>query len=305
MSDKAKLLVALGLVYIVWGSTFLGVKFAIQSLPPMFVAGLRFFAGGLFLSIFILIKNKKIPSLKQTRNAAFIGLLLSGIGNCAIAFSLQFLPSGLVALLAAMLPVWMILLDILFFSHQKPGIISLIGLSLGLVGMIYLLNPGKNLENREISLYPAFIVFIGSIAWAFGSLKSPYLELPKSLVSTAIQMFVGGCFSMIMSFIFEDNQIKALQNMPSQTYLALAYLIIIGSYVGYTAYVWLINNAPPQLTATYAYVNPIVALFLGWIFLDEKLSSRTIFASGIILVGVILMTLGRKKTSKVVDFENT
>lgn len=271
----------------------------------MFVAGLRFLVGGFFLCLFIVIKTKQLPSWQQTRNAAFIGVLLSGVGNCAIAFSLQFLPSGLVALLAAMLPIWMILLDVLFFSHQKPSFISLIGLTLGLAGMIYLLNPSKNLENQEISLYPALFVFIGSIAWAFGSLKSPYLVLPKSLVSTAIQMFVGGCFSMIMSFIFESHQIEALQHMPTKTYLALAYLILIGSYVGYTAYVWLINNAPPQLTATYAYVNPIVALFLGWVFLDEQLSTRTIFASGIILMGVILMTFGRKKTSKVIDFENT
>lgn len=301
MSQKTKIFIALGVVYIVWGSTYLGVKYAIVVLPPMLVSCTRFLIGGTFLFIFTLLRGEGFPSMKHIRNAAFIGVLLSGVGNCAVAYALRFMPSGLVALLVATLPAWMILLDFLFFSNQKPTLVGSIGLVLGLVGMAFLLNPAQQIGQREVSLWPALVVFGGSVAWAFGSLKSPYLSLPRSLQSTAIQMIVGGCFSLSMSLIFEKNQLQALQSMTQQTYLAMIYLVIVGSYVGYTAYVWLINNAPPQLTATYAYVNPVVAIFLGWIFLDERLTSRSLTASAIILAGVILMTLGRRKKAKEID----
>jgi len=298
MSYKTKLIIALGLVYVVWGSTFLGMKFAIQVLPPMMVSCLRFFTGGIFLFLFTLLRGYKLPTMKEAQNAAFIGLLLSGIGNCVVAFALQFMPSGLVALLVATLPAWMIMLDYWLFSKTKPTAIGLVGLLVGLVGMVYLLNPTQ-IGQREVAIFPALLVFAGSVAWAYGSLKSPYLSLPKPLQSTAIQMTAGGSFSLLMSFLFEKNQLQAFQSMTQQTYLAMLYLIIIGSYVGYSAYLWLINNAPPQLTATYAYINPVVAIFLGWLFIDERLTARSLTASAIILLGVILMTLGRRKDASV------
>jgi drug/metabolite transporter (DMT)-like permease len=301
MSQKTKVFIALGVVYVVWGSTYLGVKYAIHVLPPMLVSCTRFLIGGSLLFLFTLIKGQGLPSWQQTRNAAFIGVLLSGVGNCAVAYALQFMPSGLVALLVATLPVWMIFLDFLLFSNQKPAFIAIVGLVLGLFGLVFLLNPLQQIGEKEIALFPAIIVFAGSVAWAFGSLKSPYLKLPNSLQSTAIQMLVGGCFSLLMSLIFEKNQLHALQSMTQETYIAMIYLVIIGSYVGYTAYVWLINNAPPQLTATYAYVNPVVAIFLGWIFLNEHLTPRSMGASAIILAGVVMMTLGRRKKPKMVE----
>lgn len=301
MSQKTKILIALGIVYIVWGSTYLGVKFALDSLPPLLISCTRFLLGGSLLFLFTLLRGQGLPTLQQARNAAFIGVLLSGVGNCAVAYALLLMPSGLVALLVATLPAWMILLDFLFFSNEKPSFIGTIGLVLGLVGMAVLLNPTQQIGQREVALFPAFIVFLGSIAWAFGSLKSPYLVLPKSLQSTAIQMVVGGCFSLTMSIIFEKDQIHSLLNMSNSTFWAMVYLILIGSYVGYTAYVWLINNAPPQLTATYAYVNPVVAIFLGWIFINERLTSRSMLASAIILAGVAMMTLGRKRKPHEVD----
>ncbi len=301
MSQKTKVFIALGLVYVVWGSTFLGVKYVLNDLPPMLASCTRFLVGGTILFLFTLLRGQGVPSLKEARNAALIGVLLSGVGNCVVAYALQFMPSGLVALLVATLPAWTILLDYLLFSKQKPTIIAFIGLVLGLVGMGVLLNPTQQIGQREVALFPALLVFVGSVAWAFGSLKSPYLTLPKPLQSTAIQMIVGGCFSLLMSLIFEQNQLLAYQNMTTETYWAMLYLIMIGSYVGFTAYVWLINNAPPQLTATYAYVNPVVAIFLGWIFLNERLTPRSMAASTIILTGVVMMTLGRSKKPKTAE----
>ena len=306
MSYKTKLIIALGLVYVVWGSTFLGMKYAIEVLPPMMVSCLRFLTGGLLLFIFTLWKGYGIPPMSQIRGAVLVGIMLSGIGNCTVAFALRFMPSGLVALLVATLPAWMIMLDFWFFSKTKPTLIGLIGLIVGLFGMVYLLditNPA-NTANREVAIFPALLVFAGSVAWAYGSLKSPYLSLPRPLQSTAIQMIAGGVFSLTMSLIFEDNHVQAIKNMTFETYMAVIYLIVIGSYVGYSAYLWLINNAPPQLTATYAYINPVVAFFLGWIFKGELLTTRSLIASAIVLIGVILMTIGRRKnSSKTVPIE--
>lgn len=291
---KTQLIISLVLVYFIWGSTFLAVKYAIVELPAMLLSGIRFFVGGIILFVFTILQGKGFPSQKQWLGAGLVGLLLSGIGNSAVANALNFMPSGLVALLVATLPAWMIILDFFFFSRKKPHFIAIIGLFLGFVGMGYLLYPSlvkSKVESADVLIFPSILVFIGSIAWAWGSLLSPNLQKPKSpLQSTSIQMIVGGIFSLILSYFIESNQLEMIKNMSFQTYKAMAYLIFIGSFVGYTAYVWLINNAPAQITATYAYVNPIVAIVLGWIFLDEELTMNSYIASGIILLGVILMT---------------
>lgn len=297
-SSSVKLWVNLLLVYIVWGSTFLGVRYAIEVLPPLMTNTIRFLIGGTIFFVFTLLKGYGIPSLKQWLSAAWVGVLLSGIGNCAVAYAIGFMPTGLVALLVATLPGWMVGLDYYFFAKQKPSWITVVGLGLGLVGMYILLNPLGQLSNREIPLFPAFLVFIGSITWAWGSLQSPYLEMPPRMQTTAIQMLGGGVFSLILSLLLEPTGVAALSKIDDRTYAALAYLIIMGSFVGYSAYVWLLHHAPPTLTATYAYVNPVVAVILGWIFVNEKLSNRSLIASLVVLVGVVLISVGRKVSVK-------
>lgn len=290
-----KIFANLAIVYVVWGSTFLGVRYAIEVLPPLLASSIRFLLGGAILFVFTLLRGYVLPTFKQWRSAAWVGLLLSGIGNSAVAYALKFMPTGLVALLVATLPVWMVVLDYLFFSKQKPAILTTFGLVVGLFGMYILLNPTASLNRQEVVLWPALLVFLGSIAWAWGSIQSPYLSMPPQIQSTAIQMLAGGVFALTASLLVEPNGMATLSKMTTQTYLALTYLICIGSFVGYSAYVWLINHATPSLTATYAYVNPVVAMILGWFLLNETLSSRTLVASSIILGGVVLITLGQKK----------
>jgi drug/metabolite transporter (DMT)-like permease len=294
-SSSVKLWVNLLLVYVIWGSTFLGVRYATEVLPPLMTNAVRFLVGGVLFFIFTLFRGYKIPPLKQWLSAAWVGVLLNGMGGCAVAYAIGFMPSGLVALLVATLPGWMIGLDYYFFAKQKPSWITVLGLGVGLVGMYILLNPWGQLSNREIPLLPAFLVFIGSITWAWGSLQSPYLEMPPRMQITAIQMLGGGVFSLIISLLLEPTGVAALSNIDDKTYAALAYLIFIGSFVGYSAYVWLLHHSPPTLTATYAYVNPVVAIILGGIFVHEKLSSRSLIASLVVLIGVVLITVGRKR----------
>jgi len=286
------------LVYVIWGSTFLGVRYALETLPPLLTNTIRFLVGGVLLFAFTLLRGYSIPSLKQWLSAAWVGVLLSGIGNCAVAYAIGYMPSGLVALLVATLPGWMVGLDYYFFARQKPSWITVLGLGVGLVGMYILLNPFGQEHTREIPLWPAFMVFIGSITWAWGSLQSPYLDMPPRMQTTAIQMLGGGVFSLIMSLALEPKMSESLSHMTTQTYFSLAYLIVMGSFVGYSAYVWLLHHAPPTLTATYAYVNPVVAIILGALFIHEVPSSRSLVASAVVLAGVVLITLGRRFSVK-------
>lgn len=297
-SSSLKLWVNLLLVYVIWGSTFLGVRYALETLPPLLTNTIRFLVGGVLLFAFTLLRGYTIPSLKQWLSAAWVGVLLSGIGNCAVAYAIGYMPSGLVALLVATLPGWMVGLDYYFFARQKPSWITVLGLGVGLVGMYILLNPFGQEHTREIPLWPAFMVFIGSITWAWGSLQSPYLDMPPRMQTTAIQMLGGGVFSLIMSLALEPKMSESLSHMTTQTYFSLAYLIVMGSFVGYSAYVWLLHHAPPTLTATYAYVNPVVAIILGALFIHEVPSSRSLVASAVVLAGVVLITLGRRFSVK-------
>ena len=285
----------LGVVYIVWGSTFLGVKYTIEVLPPLLTSSLRFLIGGAILFSFSLLKGQSIPKRPQIRAAATIGFFLTGVGTTVVAYAIKYMPTGLVAMLVATLPVWMILMDYWFFAKIKPNWLTFVGLTVGLIGLIVLINPFGNLNSNEIVIWPTILVLIGSVSWAYGSLLSPYLSLPNQLQSTAIQMITGGILATIASFIFEPNALSQIPKMTTQTYMSLGYLIFIGSLIGYSSYTWLVKNAPPSLLATYAYVNPVVAMILGWLFIGEKLSSKTIIASFIVLFGVILITFGRRK----------
>ncbi len=293
--SQLTIFINLGLVYVVWGSTFLGVHFVLEVLPPMLTSALRFLIGGVILFTFTLLRGQSIPKWPQWKAAATVGLCLVGVGNSAVAYMLQYMPTGLVALLVAGLPAWTVLLDYWFFSKSKPNMLTVIGMLLGLVGMFILLNPFAAAGVGEVSIFSIILIFAGSIFWAYGSLLSPYLPLPPQIQSTAIQMLAGGLFAMVMSFLLEPNAATKISNMTTNSTLALAYIIFIGSFVGYSAYTWLVNNAAPSLVSTYAYVNPVVAIFLGWLLIDEKLSSRSVIASAVILGGVVLITLGRKK----------
>ncbi|RPD39797.1 EamA family transporter [Chitinophaga barathri] len=297
-SNKPKLILALGLVYVLWGSTYLGVKIVTEVLPPFFLSVVRFiFAGSIMLAIGFAVE-KENPTRKQWKNAGLIGILLIGMGNSSVALSLAHMPSGLVALFIAALPAWFIGLDWLFFSKERPKALTLWGLVLGFVGLFFIFDPFYIIHPynaaRTYPLWPILVLTAGSIAWAFGSLLSPRLDTPKQLTSSGIQMLSGVICSIILSACLESNQWEALNAMTTRTWLAVGYLVIFGSLVGYTAFSWLVNNAPTQVSATYAYVNPVVALILGWIFLGETLSTHAFIGSVIVIAGVVLMTLKKK-----------
>lgn len=300
-SNKTKLIVALGLVYIIWGSTYLGMKIATENLPPFLLSAMRFIVAGTIMLGFGLWREKEKPTLKQWLNAGLIGLLLIGMGNSGVALAVKYMPSGLVALFIAALPAWFIALDWAFFSKERPKALTFCGLVLGFVGLFYIFDPFHLFSTpaangvRPYPLWPILVLTVGSIAWALGSLLSPRLDTPKQLTSSGIQMLAGMVSSIILSYFIERNDWHSVETMTARAWYAIAYLVIFGSLIGYTAYSWLVNNAPPHLTSTYAYVNPVVAIFLGWLIVDEVLTWQSVIGSVIVIGGVILMTVGKKK----------
>jgi drug/metabolite transporter (DMT)-like permease len=297
VSYKAKLSVALCLVYIIWGSTYLGVRYAITVLPPLLLTGIRFGLGGSVLLLITTLQKRELPTKAEFLGSSFLGILLSGIGTSSVAYAIQYIPTGIVALLVAMLPLWVFVLDFFFFSKQRPSLLSGAGLLLGTIGIFWLLNPfDVSATEESIPFFPVFIVFVGSVIWGYGTLVGKQTPQAKGMQGIAIQMFAGGVIAMLASLFLEDYTLMGIyQKIDPLTVWSMVYLIGIGSYVGYTAFVWLMNNAPPVLASTYAFVNPVVALFLGWFFVNEAFSQRSLIASVIIIAAVVLMTLGRRR----------
>lgn len=300
-SKKTKLIIALGLVYIIWGSTYLGMKIGTETVPPFLLSAMRFILAGTIMLSFGLWREKEMPTLKQWKNAALIGLLLIGMGNSGVALAVKYMPSGLVALFIAALPAWFIALDWAFFSKERPKPLTLWGLVLGFVGLFYIFDPFhlfSSPANNGVPAYPLWpipVLTVGSIAWALGSLLSPRLDTPKQFTSSGIQMLAGMVSSIILSYFLERNDWHTVETMTVRAWSAIIYLVIFGSLIGYTAYSWLVNNAPAHLTSTYAYVNPVVAIFLGWLIVDEVLTWQSVIGSVIVIGGVVLMTVGNKK----------
>ena len=258
----------------------------------MFTAGFRYTIAGILFFGVAAFSGIPLPTRRQFLASAWVGFLLAGLGNCAIAFALKTMPSGLVSVLCALVPLLMALIDWFFFSGTKPNKLSAMGLILGLFGILYLVNPFS--ASTQTPILPTLLVFGGCFAWAWGTVQAPHLSQTHPLQATGIQLFTGGIFSLLVSAATEHHQIEQLMQGDTRFWVAMSYLIFIGSGIGYTAYVWLMQHAPPRLTATYAYVNPVVAMFLGWFVLHEQLTSQSILSSGIVLVGVALMVAAKK-----------
>ncbi|MBW8686906.1 EamA family transporter [Chitinophaga rhizophila] len=293
--DNTKLWTFLSAVYIIWGSTYLGMKIATEVVPPFLLSAFRFLVAGSIMGLLGWRIEKQLPSRQQVLSAAFVGWMLIGIGNSCTALAVHYMPSGLVALIVAAIPVWFVGLDWAFFSKQRPTAMTITGILIGLAGLFLLFNPFAPHHDRSYPLWPIAILAGGCACWALGSLSVSKLTMPAPITSAGLQMLTGAVFCFLISAIIEPDAWDTLQHITYRSIAAYIYLVLIGSLVGFTSYSWLTRNAPPRLLSTYAYVNPIVALFLGWAIGHENLSSQALLACVIVIGGVVLMTLRKRK----------
>lgn len=283
------LVLAFGLLYLMWGSTYLAIRVAIESLPPLLMVGSRYVIAGGTLYLWSRWRRDPRPT-RSNWGAAVVagGLLLLG-GNGALAWAEQRVPSGLAALLIATTPLWMVLIH-WWKKGERPNAGVWAGMALGFLGLMVMVGPGAQSGRGTVDLLGAAMLLFASISWAAGALYARDADLPRSTVqSTGVQMLAGGVLLMVFGLGMGEASRLNLAQASLHSWLAWAFLILGGGIIGFTAFSWLMRVAPPARVSTYAYVNPVVAVFLGWAVLGEPLTGRILLAAAIIVSGVVLV----------------
>jgi drug/metabolite transporter (DMT)-like permease len=297
---KTKIWIALIILYIVWGSTYLGIKVAIETIPPFFHAGIRFLISGIILVIWQRAIGSAMPTKKQWIATFIIGTFLLLGGNGLVSWAEQTVPSGIAALIVGTVPLFLVMMEAFRPNGVKPNWQTLFGLLIGFIGVFILVGPSELTGSQE-KLNPLGVIAVlsASILWAAGSIYSKGADLPKSsFMTTGAEMLMGSIGLFVASILTGELNGFSFAQVSTRSWLGLIYLISIGSIVGFGSYIWLLQNAPISLVATYAYVNPIVAVILGYFFANEILEPRIWLATVIIIGAVIFINSKSKQKTK-------
>ncbi|MBE0680501.1 MAG: EamA family transporter [Anaerolineales bacterium] len=293
---KTKIWIPLLALYIVWGSTYLGIKVAIETIPPFFHAGIRFLISGIILVVWQRSTGQSMPTRKQWVSTAIIGTLLLLGGNGLVAWAEQFIPSGIAALIIGSVPMFLVVAEAIRPNGVKPNWQAILGLLIGFVGIFILVGPAEiSGSTTKLNTFGVIALLAACLFWATGSIYSKSADLPKSsLMSTGAQMLMGSISLFIVSGITGELNNWEISAVSYRSIYGLLYLIFAGSLIGFASYGWLLQNAPISLVATYAYVNPIVAVLLGnWIG-NEPLEPR-IWLATVIIIGSVMFINTRSK----------
>lgn len=292
-APRALVLAAFATVYIVWGSTYLAIRVAVETLPPFFMAACRFIIAGTLLILWLRLRGTPFPERSHWLNATISGSLLLVGGNGLVVFAEQTVPSGLASLLVAFAPVWFALIDWLRPRGTRPKNRTVIGILVGFAGMVLLVMHGTP-QDHGPSLNPwgVLALFVAGISWAAGSLYSKHTsKVDSPWMTAAMQMLSSGVVLMLLAVLAGEFAHLDLGSVSIRSLSSVLYLIVFGSWIGFSAYTWLLKVSKPANVATYAYVNPIIALFLGNVLLGEIITPRMLFAATVIITGVVIITL--------------
>lgn len=298
---KTKVWIALLALYIVWGSTYLGIRFAVETIPPFLHASLRFLISGIILYAWRRAAGDPAPTPGNWKSTAIVGTALLLGGNGLVAWAEQTVPSGIAALLITTSPFWLVLFEALRAGGTKPTWQAILGLIVGFAGVFILIGPAE-LTGGEGSFdtFGVILLLLAPLFWSIGSIYAKGADMPKSsLLSTGMQMLMGAVALFLVSLVKGELNGFSFGEVSLRSWLALVYLITFGSLIGFVSYGWLLHNAPISLVSTYAYVNPVVAVLLGSLFADEPLSGRILIAAAIIIGSVVLINSARQAQVKV------
>lgn len=292
-ASRGKLIAAFAAVYIVWGSTYLAIRFALETLPPFLMAAARFILAGSILYGVLVARGAPHPTRTNWRDGFIVGGFLLLGGNGGVVWAEQYVPSGIAALLVATLPIWLVLFDWLRGTGPRPAAQTALGILLGLAGVGILVGP-QGLGRGGVPPLPALVLVGASVSWAWGSLYSRGAVQPTSpMMATAVQMLGGGLLLALAGLATGEAGAVDLGAASARSLLALAYLVVFGSIVAYSAYMWLLRHAAAAHVSTYAYVNPVVAVFLGWLLASEPITPRVLGAAAVIVLGVAVIVTVR------------
>ncbi|HUC54725.1 MAG TPA: EamA family transporter [Candidatus Cybelea sp.] len=283
-------LLAFAAVYLVWGSTYLAIRVGVESFPPLILAGLRHLTVGLLLYPVLRGKTGVRPTGTNWRTAFVTGALLLFLGNGGVSWAEQTVPSGVTALLVATVSLWLVMVDWLRPGGKKPVPRVAMGLLIGFAGLAVLVGPAHGGAPERVDPWGAAVLVMASLAWACGSLFSKHGGMPSStMLGVAMQSLAGGVMLLVAGLFGGEFRGLHLSAISLRSWLALAYLVVFGSGIGFGAYIYILQKSTAARVATYAFVNPVVALFLGWLVAGETITLRTIFAAAVILTAVILV----------------
>lgn len=289
---RGAVLFALAVVYVIWGSTYLAIRFAVETLPPFFMAAVRFLIAGSLLYGWRRWRGAPRPDPRQWKAAAVVGLLMLLGGNGAVVWAEQWVESGTAALVVATVPLWMVLLDWMRPGGRPPRARVWLGIGVGLAGVVLLLGA-PDAGERYVAGWAVLI--LGSISWAAGSLYSRSATMPGPMIATGMQMLAGGAGLALAGLLTGEAAALDPSSFSTKSVLALVYLIVFGALAGYSAYIWLLRVTTPAVASTYAYVNPVVAVFLGWLLAAERVTPRIVVASAVIVGAVAVITTTRTR----------
>lgn len=288
--NSTLILLAFLAVYVVWGSTYLAMRIGDESFPPLLLAGTRHLITGLLFYPFFRWKTGIRPTKEHWITASITGFLLLCVGNGGVCWAELTVPSGVAALLVAMVTLWMVIVDWLRPGGHRPSSRVFVGIMLGFAGLTLLVGPSHLGNSGRIDPWGAGVLAIASFAWAAGSIYSKHSPHPASaLLSMSMQCLAGGVALWIGGFLSGEVHNLHFAAVSARSWLAVVYLIVFGSGIGFTAYIYILKNSTAPRVATYAFVNPVVALLLGWLFASEELTLRTLLAATVILAAVILV----------------
>lgn len=293
-ATRAQILAAFASIYLIWGSTYLAIRYADQTIPPFIMGGIRFLVSGALLYGWSRWRGAPRPTRAHWRNAIVAGAFLLVGGNGAVVWAEQVVPSGLTALLVSILPFWLVIIEWVRPPRRRPHGAVLIGLILGFIGIIVLVGPADLGGHGDVRPIGALVLILGSLSWAIGSFYSRDADLPESgLLTTGMEMLGGGVLLLIVGALTGEFPRFEIHSVSRASAAGLIYLITFGSLLGFTSYIWLLDKVSPARLGTYAYVNPLVAVILGWAIAGERFSIRTVVAATIVICAVALITTAR------------
>jgi drug/metabolite transporter (DMT)-like permease len=288
---KSRVVLAFAAIYILWGTTFLAIRVAVLEMPPLFAAGVRFFTAGVVLFGLMRFRGQAAPTARQWRNLLILGLLMFVAEYGALFWAEKYVPSGIAAVLEATIPILTLIVEMLVLHQQRWSAKIAIAAALGFAGIAVLMLPGSSLS---IPVLPCAAILAGSATWALGSVLSRSMDLPASRPLTAgSTMMLGG--GILLALSAASGEMHPFPHITMRGALAVLYLIVVGSLVAFTAYVWLLAHMPATRVSSHAYVNPIVAVALGYFAAGEPLTPRTLAGTALVLVSVFLILRGEQR----------
>jgi len=292
-----KILSAFAALYLIWGTTYLAIAMMVKTIPPYLGAGSRFLAAGPLLYAVLRLRGAPRPTLRQWGWAALAGLLLLVGGNGSIVWAQKTVPSGIAAGIVATEPLWIVLVSWLLFRGGRPTLLEGAGILGGFAGMVLLIGPSMLAHGGGIDLFGAGLLVFATISWAFGSMVSRHADLPDSApMAMSMEMAAGGVTMLLLALPKGDWAQFSLQAVSRASFLGWLYLVVFGSWIGFVAFFFVMRHCRPSRAATYAYVNPVIAVFLGVLAAGEPLAARTLVSAAVILVSVAAVVTFSPKT---------